>query len=130
MIPRLAALALLIATADIAVAATCVNKFVARRERQHQAITLLTGQLTFQEAKDLSAAIQAGKAQPLEWVDRSGKAIARQFGELKVVRPMPVGCDGRSSGVILTMNLMTVNPPSDQMSVRLAPDNIVVFEEQ
>lgn len=129
MIRRFAALALFIAAADTALAAQCVNKFVARRQRQHQSITLLTGKLTFEEAKKLAADIQAGNVPPIEWVDDKGKAIARQFGELKVVRPMPVGCDGRSSGVIVTMNLITVNPPTKQMSVRLTPGNIVVFEE-
>ena len=130
MIRRIAALAILFAAADAALAAQCVNKFVARREGQHQSLTLLTGMLTFQEAKKLATDIQAGDVPPIEWVDEKGKAIARQFGELKVVRPMPVGCDGRASGVILSVYLMTVQPPTKQMSVRLSPDNIVVFQQQ
>lgn len=130
MIQRLATLALLLAAADVALAAQCVNKFVARRERQHQSITLLTGMLTFQEAKALAADIQSGKAKPIEWIDDKGKAIAKQFGELRVVRPMPVGCDGRSSGVVMTFSLMTVNPPVKSMAVRLTPTSTVVFAEQ
>jgi hypothetical protein len=129
MIRRFAILALTLAAADVAVAAQCVNKFVARRERQYQQVTLLTGKLTFQEAQKLASDIQSGKAERLAWVDDKGKAIASQLGELKVVRPMPVGCDGRSSGVILTVNLMTVNPPVKKMLVKM-PDATVAFEEQ
>ena len=74
--------------------AACVNKFTRRAEGARNIVTLLTGKLTFQAAKALATAIHEGKASPLEWVDPSGKSIAKQFGELRVVRPMPVGCDG------------------------------------
>lgn len=129
MIQRLATLLLLILTADVAVAA-CVNKFVARRDGRFQSVTLLTGALTFDEAKALAAGIQSGKVPPIEWVDDKGKAIARQFGELKVVRPMPVGCDGRSSGVIVTANFLSINPPEKKMSVKLTPTSTVQFDAQ
>lgn len=130
MIQRLATVLLLIAAADVAVAAQCVNKFVARREGKFQSVTLLTGALTFDEAKTLAAGIQSGKVPPIEWLDEKGKAISRQFGELKVLRPMPVGCDGRTSGVVVTANFLSVNPPAKSMSVRLSPSSTVVFTEQ
>jgi hypothetical protein len=130
MIQRLATILLLIAAADVAVAAQCVNKFVARRDGKFQSVTLLTGALTFDEAKKLAAGIQNGKNPPIEWLDEKGKAIARQFGELKVVRPMPVGCDGRTSGVVVTANFLSVNPPVKLMSVKLTPSATVVFTEQ
>lgn len=130
MIQRLATILLLVAAADVAVAAQCVNKFVARREGKFQSVTLLTGALTFDEAKTLAAGIQGGKVPPIEWLDEKGKAIARQFGDLKVVRPMPVGCDGRTSGVVVTANFLAVNPPTKSMAVKLTPSATVVFTEQ
>lgn len=107
-----------------------MNKFVARTERPRQVITLLTGKLTFQEAKDLAKAIDGKSAPPIEWVDDSGKTIAKQLGSLNVVRPMPVGCDGKTSGVVVIATFLAVNPPAKKMYVRLNPDTIVSFEQQ
>lgn len=123
-------LLLLVVAGDLVAAPSCVNKFMARRERQYQVVTLLTGNLTFQEAQKLSADIQARKSEPLTWVDEKGKPIAKQFGELKVVRPMPVGCAGRGSGVVMTVTMVAVQPPSKKMFVRLSPDSTVAFDEQ
>lgn len=109
--------------------AACMNKFLRRGEGTRQVITLLTGKLTFQEAQALSAAIQANKAPAIEWVDDKGKSIARQFGELKVVRPMPVGCDGKPSGVVAIVTFPTPQQPSAKMSIKLDADTVVVFEE-
>src|SRR5260370_2171632 len=76
--------------------AECLNKWVYRTEgTNHQVVTLLTGKLTFEEAKTLAHAICSHQSPLLEWVDDSGKVLTRQFGDLKVMRPMPVGCDGR-----------------------------------
>lgn len=122
-----AALAVLVAGSA---SAACVNRFVSRTERPHQVVTLLTGKLTFQEAQALSLAIQKKQAPPIEWVDGNGKTIARQFGELKVVRPMPVGCDGRASGVVVIASFPAATAPAGKMTVRLAPDNVVEFEQQ
>jgi hypothetical protein len=127
-------IALLLAAATLLAAdsarAACVNRFVSRTERQLQIVTLLTGKLTFQEAQALAADIKARKATPFEWVDEGGKLIAKQFGELKVVRPMPVGCDGKSSGVVVIASFATANTPSRKMMVRMAPDTTVTFEQQ
>jgi hypothetical protein len=101
-----------------------MNKFVARSEGGRQVVTLLTGKLTFQEAQAIvgSAAI--------EWVDDKGKTIARQFGKLKIVRPMPVGCDGRASGVVMVVTFGSSAPPSKKMRVKFDDATTVDFEQQ
>ena len=122
------ALALLIAGAA---SAACVNKFVSRTEgTSRQVVTFLTGKLTFQEAQTLAAAIRANAAPPIEWVDAGGKTIARQFGELKVVRPMPVGCDGKTSGVVVITTFPTSVVPTHTMRVKIDANTTVDFEQQ
>jgi hypothetical protein len=111
-------------------AGPCLNKFLHRAAGPRQQITLLTGKLTFQEAQQLSAAIDADKAPALEWVDDSGKAIARQYGELKVVRPMPVGCDDKPSGVIMIATFATVQKPAKTLNIKLDANTTVRFEQQ
>ena len=118
-----------LAIADVASAA-CINRFVSRTERPHQIVTLLTGKLTFQEAQALAAAIRAKQSPVLEWVDDAGKTIAKQFGELKVVRPMPVGCDGKTSGVVVIVTFPTGVQPIRKMNVKLNADTLVTFEQQ
>jgi hypothetical protein len=127
---RLAATALACLLAANAASATCVNRFVSRMERPRQVVTLLTGKLTFQEAQALSSSIQKKQAAPLEWVGADGKAIAKQFGELKVVRPMPVGCDGKSSGVVMIVSFATAATPTKTMLVKLNADTTVTFDQQ
>jgi hypothetical protein len=111
-------------------AAVCVNKFVSKPEGGRQNVTLLSGKLTFQEAQALAKAIKERKADGLEWVDEKGKTVARQFGELNVVRPMPVGCDGRASGVVMNVTFFTAVKPVRKMFVRLNPETTVEFDEQ
>ena len=123
------ALALLL-TAGVSSAQTCLNRFVARSERQMHMVTLLTGKLTFQEAQDLAKAIKAKQAPPLEWVDANGKLVSRQFGELKVVRPMPVGCDGKSSGVVMIASFPAGAAPAKKMLVKLNANTTVAFDQQ
>jgi hypothetical protein len=118
-----AALAVLLA-AHAATAATCVNRFVSRSERQLQVVTLLTGKYTFQEAQAMA------KDAKLEWIDEAGKTVAKQFGELKVVRPMPVGCDGKTSGVVLIASFGTTRPPSKKMLVKFDAQTTVAFDQQ
>lgn len=116
--------------AQIAQAAQCVNRFVSRTENNRQVVTLLTGKLTFQEAQALSKAIQAGTAPPLEWVNDAGKTLYKQIGELKVVRPMPVGCDGKTSGVVVIATFLTPLKPTKKLSMKLDPNTTVAFEQQ
>jgi hypothetical protein len=127
---RLALTASVVLAAVAPASAACINRFVNRTERPHQVVTLLTGKLTFQEAQSLAAAIKAKEAPALEWLDEGGKTIARQFGDLKVVRPMPVGCDGKSSGVVLIVSFPTPNTPMKKIIVKLNPESTVTFEQQ
>ncbi len=113
-----------------AASAACVNKFVARTERPLQVVTLLTGKLTFQEAQELAAAIAKKQAPPLEWVTPDGKSVAKQYGDLKIVRPMPVGCDGKTSGVVIVAQFGASLPPSKKMLVKINPDVTVAFDQQ
>jgi len=109
----------------------CMNKFLSRSEgASKQVVTLLTGKLTFQEAQDLAKAINAKQAVPFEWVDDKGKTISRQFGELKVVRPMPVGCDGKTSGVVVIATFQTLSQPTGRMLVKIDANTTVTFEQQ
>lgn len=110
--------------------AACVNKFTRRVDGGRHIVTFLTGKLTFQGARALASAIRDGKAAPLEWVDSSGKRIARQFGDLRIVRPMPVGCDGNPSGVIMIAMFPAAQPPSRKMFVKIDGNNVVEFDEQ
>ena len=111
--------------------AACMNKFVHRTEGPNrQIVTLLTGKLTFEEAKTLAHAIASHQAPLLEWVDDGGKVITRQFGELKVMRPMPVGCDGRASGVVVVVTFLSPNTPGKKMSIKLDANTTVAFEAQ
>jgi hypothetical protein len=127
---RLVLSALALCLAAHVASAACMNRFVSRTERPRQVVTLLTGKLTFQEAQALAASIARKEAAPIEWVDDSGKTIARQFGELKVVRPMPVGCDGKSSGVVMIVAFPSSTTPGKKMMVKLNADTTVVFEQQ
>lgn len=122
---RLLAVAIaFVALAHFANAATCVNRFVSRSERQLQVVTLLTGKYTFQEAQAMA------KSTKLEWVDGTGKTVAKQVGELKVVRPMPVGCDGKTSGVVLIASFGTSLVPSGKMLVKFDANTTVAFDQQ
>jgi len=129
---RLALLAVLtLAVSTPLFAVECMNKFLSRSEgATRQVVTLLTGKLTFQEAQVLSKAINARQAPPFEWVDDKGKTISRQFGELKVVRPMPVGCDGKTSGVVVVATFNTLSQPIGKMVVKLDANTTVTFDEQ
>jgi hypothetical protein len=127
---RTVAIALLSLAAAQAADAACVNRFVSRAQRGSHQVTLLTGRLTFQEAQALAAKIQNGDAPRLEWVTDGGKSLAKQIGDLKVVRPMPVGCDGKSSGVVMIANFLAINPPQKKMLVKLDGETTVAFEEQ
>jgi hypothetical protein len=127
---RLALSALVCLLAAHAATAACVNRFVSRTDGPRLVVTLLTGKLTFQEAQTLAILIQKREAAPLEWLNEQGKSIARQFGELKVVRPMPVGCDGKTSGVVMIVSFPTSSRPSKKMIVKLNADTTVAFDQQ
>ena len=107
-----------------------MNRFTNRTEGPRQIVTFLTGKLTFQEAQALAEDIQSRKATPLEWIGGDGKSIAKQYGPLKIVRPMPVGCDGKPSGVVFIATFGAVQKPAGKMNVKLDPKTTVEFEQQ
>lgn len=101
-----------------------MNKFLRRSEgTAKQVVTLLTGKLTFEEAQ------ARVKGAPFEWVDDKGKLLARSV-ELRVVRPMPVGCDGKTSGVVIIATFISITAPKTKMLVKLDDSTTVAFEEQ
>jgi len=105
-------------------AVVCMNKFLRRTEGTgKQVITLLTGKLTFEEAQ------ARAKGAPFEWVDDKGKVLAKSL-ELKAVRPMPVGCDGKTSGVVMIASFMSINAPKGKMLIKINDTTTVAFEEQ
>lgn len=110
--------------------AACMNKFVSRPDGNKQVITLLTGKYTFDEAKALAAAINAGSSPQVEWLNDAGRAVARQFGAMKVVRPMPVGCDGKASGVVVVVTFISPNTPHAKLQLKLDANTTVQFDEQ
>ena len=134
VVRRCLIIAIVLSTAFVLVprdgSAACVNKFLSRPEGNKQIVTLLTGKLTFDEAKTLSAAIGTGQAPPIEWVTDGGRTVARQFGAMKVVRPMPVGCDGKSSGSVVVVTFMMPTAPGKKLMLKLDPTTVVPFEEQ
>lgn len=127
---RLAPVLLASLLAADAASAACVNRFVATSRGSQQTVTLLTGKLTFQEAQELAKKIKDGSSPRLEWVDDSGKAISKQVGDLKVIRPMPVSCDGKASGVVVVASFLAGRPPEKKMNVKLDPETTVEFEQQ
>jgi len=92
-------------------------------------VTLLTGKLTFADAQALAAAIRDRKAAPIEWVDGNGATVAKQFGELKIVRPMPVACDSNPSGVVMIATFATVQTPGKRILVKFDPKLTVEFDQ-
>ncbi|HEX8153333.1 MAG TPA: hypothetical protein VF698_09425 [Thermoanaerobaculia bacterium] len=108
--------------------AACVNKFLSRADGNRQVITFLTGKLTFDEAQKLATAINRREASPVEWIDDRGRALGKQVGELKIVRPMPVGCDGKTSGVVFVATFIS-RQPTGKMTLRIGESD-VTFEEQ
>lgn len=110
--------------------AACVNKFTHRDQGPRRTLTLLTGRISYQNALALAAAIREGKLPPIQWLSETGRTIAKAFGELKVVRPMPVGCEGNSSGVLMIATFAAVQKPEKKVIIRFDPDTIVTFDEQ
>ncbi len=122
-IRRLIPLALIaVLTSPPASAVVCINRFLARSDGPRQIVTLLTGEVTFQEARTLTNS-------SVEWVDEKGNRVADSV-ELKVVRPMPVGCDGKTSGVVMLATFLSVHAPAKLMFVKLAGRAPVEFTEQ
>ncbi|MGZ8781694.1 MAG: hypothetical protein ACXW31_17385 [Thermoanaerobaculia bacterium] len=110
--------------------AACVNKYVAQKSGNRLSLTLLTGMLNFDDAKKLAEEIDSGAHAPLAWVDDDGNVMARQFGALRVVRPMPVACEKKTSGVVVQAVFVSVKTPSKIVRIAFDPDKTIGFEAQ
>lgn len=110
--------------------AACVNKYVYRKDsRGRIALTLVTGKLTFAEAQKLVADIEAKKAE-IVWTDSQGKAIVSALPGAAAQRPMPVGCDGRTSGSAIAVSFLRPSVPSGNIYLKFGDGDVVEFEEQ
>lgn len=129
VLPLVISLCLFLTVPALATAA-CVNKYVAQKSSNKLTFTLLTGMLDFEDAKNLAQAIASGDHAPLTWVTEDGKVIARQLGDLKVVRPMPVACADKTSGVVVQASFLSVRMPSKIVRIVFDPDKAIDFEAQ
>ena len=67
---------------------------------------------------------------PPEWVDEKGRTLSKLLGDLKIIRPMPVSCDGKPSGVVLTTVFLSTHPPSGKIFIKFDDKNIVALDPQ
>ena len=130
MKPRflIAAAALLITSS--AFGAGCVNRYIAQKDGSKVVITVLTGKLTYAEAYGLAQAVNAKTVAPPEWVEEKGKMIAKVLGDLKVIRPMPIACDEKTSGVVMSMTFLATRAPSGKMFLKIDDKTTIALEEQ
>lgn len=123
-------LTLLLIGAALPVRAACVNKYVHQKSGQRVTFTLLTGMLTFDEAKRVAAEIADGSRNPIRWMNADGKVVARNFGPIRVVRPMPVSCEGKGSGVVMQAVFPTARTPDRTIQMDFGRDLVVEFDAQ
>lgn len=129
---RLVSLVLFAAATAVAVPAdaACVNKYVHRKDGQGKiTLTVITGKLTFAEAQKLVADV-AGKKTEIEWTDKDGKTIVKALAGASAVRPMPVACDGRKSGSVLSASFLRPSAPSGTIYLKLGNSDVIAFDEQ
>jgi hypothetical protein len=107
-----------------------MNKYIVAKEGLRYTVTILTGKLSYQEAYELAQAVNKQAVPPPEWVDEKGKTIAKHVGEMKIVRPMPVSCDGKPMGVVLTTGFISTRPPTGKIFIKFDEKNTVPLEEQ
>ena len=107
-----------------------MNRFIAQKDGSKVVLTVLTGKLTYAEAYELAQAVNAKSAPPPEWVEEKGKSIAKVLGDVKVIRPMPIACDGKTSGVVMSMNFLATRAPSGKMFLKLDDKTTITLEEQ
>lgn len=128
LLPLVIGTAILASTASAH--AACVNKYVHRKDSQGRtALTVITGTLTFAEAQKLVSDVAAKKAE-IVWTDREGKPIVTALPGAAAVRPMPVACEGKTSGSVLTVSFLRPTPPRGTIYLKLGSGNTVAFEEQ
>jgi hypothetical protein len=109
--------------------AACLNRFVVQTQGNKRVVTLLTGEMTFSEAAELARALRSKELAALEWLDAKDRVIATAT-TFNAVRPMPVACGSRSSGVVVTLELVTFAIPSKSMTLKFPDGTKVTFTEQ
>lgn len=121
---------LVVSAVQHAASAACVNKYFAQKEGPKVLVTVLTGMLSYPEAYQLAQAVNDKSAPPPEWVDEKGRTIAKHIGEMKVIRPMPVSCEGKASGVVLTTTFLVGRTMSGRIYIKFDANTTVALEEQ
>lgn len=110
--------------------AACVNKYVHRKDGQgRMALTVITGTLTFAEAQKLVADVAAKKTE-IAWTDKDGKPIVTALPGASAVRPMPVACDGKPSGSVLSVSFLRPSAPNGTIYLKFGSGEVVAFQEQ
>ena len=110
--------------------ASTMIKYIAQKDGARYILTVLTGKLSYPEAFALASAVNNRTAPPPLWVDEKGKTISKHIGELKIIRPMPVACDDKTSGVVMTMNFLVARPPSGRIYIKFSDTTTVPLQEQ
>ena len=110
--------------------AACVNKYIAQKNGPRYILTVLTGRLSYPEAYSLAVKVNNHTAPPPLWVDEKGKTIAKHIGDLKIIRPMPVACDDKTSGVVLTTKFLAPRPPSGRIYIKFDDATTIALEAQ
>jgi hypothetical protein len=126
---HLSVLLFVTAVADAASAA-CVNKYIAQRDGSRYILTVLTGKLSYPEAYSLAVKVNNHTVPPPAWVDEKGKTIAKHIGEFKIIRPMPVACDERTSGVVLSTNFLSTRAPAGRIYIKFDDTTTIALEQQ
>ncbi len=112
-------------------AAACVNKYVHEKDGPRVRFTLLTGTMTYDEAKALGEAIASGDSDPVAWLStEDDDVVARQYGQIRVLRPMPVACGDSPSGVVLEVEFATFTNPGAVVRIHFDDERVVDFAAQ
>ena len=109
--------------------AACMNKYIAQRDGSKYTLTILTGKISYAEAYELAQTASKSPALLPEWVDEKGKMITRAL-DMKVIRPMPVACDDKPMGVVISTTFLVARPLNGKIYLKFDDKNTVALEQQ
>src|SRR5580765_5736342 len=89
--------------------AACMNKYIAQRDGSKYTLTILTGKISYTEAYEIAQLAGKNPSVMPEWVDEKGRTITKAM-EMKVIRPMPVACDDKPMGVVVSATFLVARP--------------------